>query len=98
MQVSAEHQPDSQCTVSLLPAAVNPPVARNGCEQPEMAVQTALGWRPFHVTEPKHLSMQVSAGHEPGCDVGPVISKESKKRVEDLIASGMQQVSLLHLQ
>ena len=48
--------------------------------------------RPF---EQVSKCVQVSAGHEPGCDVGPVISKESKKRVEDLIASGVQQVGLL---
>lgn len=41
----------------------------------------------------KAQQLTVSAGHEPGCDVGPVISQESKKRVESLIESGIQQVS-----
>lgn len=40
----------------------------------------------------KAKALKVTAGHEPGCDVGPVISRESKKRVEDLIQSATQQV------
>ncbi len=40
----------------------------------------------------KAKKLKVSAGHEPGTDVGPVITVESKKRVEDLIESGVQQV------
>lgn len=40
----------------------------------------------------KAKALKVTAGHEPGCDVGPVISPESKKRVEDLIQSATQQV------
>ena len=40
----------------------------------------------------KAKALKVSAGHEPGTDVGPVISPESKKRVEDLIHSATQQV------
>lgn len=43
----------------------------------------------------KAKALKVSAGHEPGCDVGPVISPESKKRVEDLIQSATQQVQCL---
>ena len=43
----------------------------------------------------KAKALKVSAGHEPGCDVGPVISPESKKRVEDLIQSATQQVHCL---
>lgn len=39
----------------------------------------------------KAQQLKVTAGHEPDCDVGPVISQESKKRVESLIASGIQQ-------
>lgn len=39
----------------------------------------------------KAKNLKVSAGHEPGTDVGPVITQESKKRVEDLIESGIQQ-------
>ncbi len=40
----------------------------------------------------KAKNLKVSAGHEPGADVGPVITRESKKRVEDLIESGIKQV------
>lgn len=43
----------------------------------------------------KAKALKVTAGHEPGCDVGPVISRESKKRVEDLIHSATQQVGTL---
>ena len=43
----------------------------------------------------KAKALKVTAGHEPGCDVGPVISPESKKRVEDLIHSATQQVGIL---
>ena len=43
----------------------------------------------------KAKALKVTAGHEPGCDVGPVISHESKKRVEDLIHSATQQVHTL---
>ncbi|DBA79006.1 hypothetical protein WJX77_003389 [Trebouxia sp. C0004] len=39
----------------------------------------------------KAKKLKVSAGHEPGTDVGPVITQESKKRVEDLIESGIKQ-------
>lgn len=34
----------------------------------------------------------MSAGWEPGADLGPVISKEAKARIERLIASGIDQV------
>lgn len=43
----------------------------------------------------KAKALKVTAGHEPGCDVGPVISPEAKKRVEDLIHSATQQVHCL---
>ena len=43
----------------------------------------------------KAKALKVTAGHEPGCDVGPVISRESKNRVEDLIHSATQQVGTL---
>ena len=33
----------------------------------------------------------VNAGHEPGADLGPVISPESKQRILDLVESGVQQ-------
>lgn len=39
---------------------------------------------------------QVNAGHEPGADLGPVISPEAKQRIERLIASGIQEVCLKH--
>ena len=42
------------------------------------------------ITKAKEL--KVSAGHEKGTDVGPVISPESKERVERLIESGIKQV------
>jgi len=35
---------------------------------------------------------QVSAGHEEGAEVGPLISPEAKARVERLIQSGADQV------
>ena len=37
--------------------------------------------------------LQVSAGHEEGAEVGPLISPEAKARVERLIQSGPDQVS-----
>ncbi|GAB4817377.1 hypothetical protein N2152v2_004423 [Parachlorella kessleri] len=39
----------------------------------------------------KAKSLKVSAGWEPGTDLGPVISKESKARIESLIGSGISQ-------
>ncbi|KAL4448257.1 hypothetical protein ABPG75_005476 [Micractinium tetrahymenae] len=39
----------------------------------------------------KARSLKVNAGHEPGADLGPVISPESKQRIERLIASGIQE-------
>jgi len=36
--------------------------------------------------------LQVSAGHEEGAEVGPLISPEAKARVERLIQSGADQV------
>lgn len=38
------------------------------------------------------MRLQVNAGHEPGADLGPVISPEAKQRIERLIASGIQEV------
>ena len=43
--------------------------------------------------EAQHLALQVTAGWEPGADLGPVISKESKARIESLIGSGINQAS-----
>lgn len=39
----------------------------------------------------KAQSLRVTAGHEPGADVGPLISPEAKARVERLIQSGVAQ-------
>jgi acyl-CoA reductase-like NAD-dependent aldehyde dehydrogenase len=33
----------------------------------------------------KVKKLKVNAGHEPGTDIGPVISKESKARIENII-------------
>ncbi|XP_022899968.1 probable methylmalonate-semialdehyde/malonate-semialdehyde dehydrogenase [acylating], mitochondrial [Onthophagus taurus] len=52
-------------------------------------VGEAQKWIPDLVEKAKQL--KVSAGHEPGTDVGPVISRESKKRIEYLIESGIKQ-------
>ncbi len=51
-----------------------------------MAVSAAgfiATWRDALVGNPR--SLNVNAGHEAGADVGPLISPEAKKRVEDLI-------------
>lgn len=39
--------------------------------------------------------LKVSAGHEPGTDVGPVISKAAKERILNLVESGLKEVSSL---
>ena len=39
----------------------------------------------------------MNAGHEPGADLGPVISPESKQRILDLVESGVQQGAQLAL-
>lgn len=36
--------------------------------------------------------LKVNAGHEPGTDVGPVISPNAKQRILSLIDSGIKQV------
>ena len=54
-----------------------------------MALTTAVfvgkskDWIPDLIEKAKKL--KVNAGHEPGTDIGPVISKESKKRIEGII-------------
>lgn len=54
-----------------------------------MALTTAIfvgeakNWIPDLVEKARKL--KVNAGHEPGTDVGPVISKDSKKRIHDII-------------
>ncbi|MBD1589994.1 CoA-acylating methylmalonate-semialdehyde dehydrogenase [Pseudomonas typographi] len=41
--------------------------------------------------------LKVSAGHEPGTDVGPVVSKQAKARVLSLIDSGVAEGAVLEL-
>nr|CAH7757226.1 unnamed protein product [Callosobruchus chinensis] len=52
-------------------------------------VGEAQKWIPDMVKAAQTL--KVNAGHEPGTDVGPVISKQSKERIHRLIASGIEQ-------
>ena len=40
----------------------------------------------------KAQKLKVTAGHEPGADLGPVISPESKQRINDLVDSAVKQV------
>ena len=40
----------------------------------------------------KGKNLTISAGHEPGTDLGPVISPESKKRILGLIESAKKEV------
>lgn len=66
-----------------------------------MALSTALfvgeaqAWIPDLVERAKKL--KVNAGHEPGADLGPVISAQAKQRIEDLIESGVQEGAKLIL-
>lgn len=53
-------------------------------------VGEAQKWIPDIVARAKQL--KVSAGHEPGTDVGPVITKEAKQRILRLVESGINQV------
>lgn len=48
-------------------------------------------WIPELVQRAQKL--KVNAGHEPGTDVGPVISPQAKERILKLIESGIKQVS-----
>lgn len=48
-------------------------------------------WIPDLVEKAKQL--KVNAGHEPGTDVGPVISPQAKERILQLIEAGIKQVS-----
>lgn len=52
-------------------------------------VGEAADWLPELVDKAKKL--KVNAGHEPDADLGPVISPQAKKRIIDLIDSGIQQ-------
>jgi len=58
-------------------------------------VGAAKDWLPDLVQRAKTL--KVNAGVEPGTDVGPVISAQSKARIEDLIASGVSEGAALLL-
>ncbi|XP_075188650.1 LOW QUALITY PROTEIN: methylmalonate-semialdehyde/malonate-semialdehyde dehydrogenase [acylating], mitochondrial, partial [Anomaloglossus baeobatrachus] len=66
-----------------------------------MALSTAVlvgeakKWLPDLVEKAKKL--QVNAGDQPGADVGPLISKEAKRRVCSLIDSGVKQGAALLL-
>jgi len=66
-----------------------------------MAVSAAVfvgeskDWIPELVEKAKKL--KVGAGHEPGVDLGPLISPQAKERVERLIATGVQQGAKLVL-
>lgn len=48
-------------------------------------------WIPEIIERAKKL--KVSAGHEPGTDVGPVISPQAKQRILDLVEAGIKQVN-----
>ncbi|WP_236536063.1 CoA-acylating methylmalonate-semialdehyde dehydrogenase, partial [Pseudomonas syringae] len=41
--------------------------------------------------------LKVNAGHEPGTDIGPVISRRAKQRILDLIESGVREGATLEL-
>lgn len=53
-------------------------------------VGEAQKWIPDIVARAKQL--KVNAGHEPGTDLGPVISKEAKQRILRLVESGIKEV------
>lgn len=53
-------------------------------------VGEAQNWIPEIVERAKNL--KVNAGHEPGTDVGPVISPQAKERILSLIETGIKQV------
>lgn len=58
-------------------------------------VGSAKDWIPDIVEKAKKL--KVNAGHEPGTDVGPVVSRTAKERVLRLIDEGVQQGATLVL-
>ncbi|XP_064484524.1 probable methylmalonate-semialdehyde/malonate-semialdehyde dehydrogenase [acylating], mitochondrial [Ornithodoros turicata] len=66
-----------------------------------MALSTAVfvgearKWIPELVERAKKL--KVTAGHEPGADLGPVISPEAKNRICDLVESGVKEGAKLLL-
>ncbi len=45
----------------------------------------------------KAKGLHVNGGLEPGADLGPLVSKEAKKRVLDLIQSGIDEGATLSL-
>lgn len=53
-------------------------------------VGEAKNWIPDIVARAKQL--KVNAGHEPGTDFGPVISKQAKQRILRLVESSIKQV------
>lgn len=55
----------------------------------------AREWIPELVERASKL--KVSAGIEPGADLGPVISKNAKKRILSLIESGIKEVSMIKM-
>ena len=58
-------------------------------------VGKANEWIPDIVT--KARSLKVNAGHEAGTDLGPVISKQAKKRIEGYIEQGVKEGAKLEL-
>ncbi|KAI5844252.1 Aldehyde/histidinol dehydrogenase [Tricharina praecox] len=58
-------------------------------------VGEAKSWLPEIVEKAKHLV--VNAGFEEGADLGPVISPQSKERIESLIQSGVDEGATLFL-
>ncbi|KAF2346033.1 Aldehyde dehydrogenase domain, partial [Trinorchestia longiramus] len=60
-----------------------------------MALSTAVfvgeaqDWLPELVAKAKAL--KVNAGHEPGTDLGPVISPQAKDRISSLVQSGIDE-------
>lgn len=66
-----------------------------------MALSTAVfvgkaqEWIPDLVR--KAQGLKVNAGHEPGTDLGPVISKQAKQRILELVESGVKEGAKLIL-
>lgn len=58
-------------------------------------VGEAQEWIPDIVSRAQKL--KVNAGHEPGTDVGPVITPQAKEKILRLIESGLKEVSELTL-
>jgi malonate-semialdehyde dehydrogenase (acetylating) / methylmalonate-semialdehyde dehydrogenase len=58
-------------------------------------VGEASKWIPDIVAKAKTL--KVNAGHEPGADLGPVISKQAKERIESFIEQGVKEGARLEL-